>query len=125
MNRLALIMILGLVATYLVSALLPRLSQVPHHHVLVGNVSAAELEAHLEAERAEPNIPAHETRLYAGIILSIPFGDLFNFYVNLGMCLLVMFAWMGVVAFQMRMLLHSPLIASTPLPLAVPPPRFV
>ena len=125
MKRLALVMVLGLVAIYLVPVLLPHLNRVPHHHILVGNVSAGDLNAHLEAERFEQKPSSAEHQLHSGFILSIPFGDFLNFFANLGMCILAAIVWIGAITFHTRVLIHVPLFTSPPLRLAVPPPRCV
>lgn len=123
MKHFALVTILGLVVAYLAPTLMSHIYFVPHTHVLVGNVSAADMRAHLESERAEQNSAARETRLNSGFILSIPFATLASFLSGLGMCLLVSLGEIGVVAFCTRMLIHSPRRFSPTLSPAIPPPR--
>lgn len=123
MKRLVLVTILGLVSAFLAPTLVSHLYSVPHRHMLVGNVSAADMDAHLESERGEPTPAAAETRLTAGFILSIPFGDLATLFLSLGMCLLIGPGRLGVVAFSTRVLIHSPFLASPLFSPTVPPPR--
>lgn len=123
MKRLALVTILGLVIAYLMPTLVSHIYIVPHKHVLVGNVSAADMHAHLESERGEPNPAVGETRFTSGFILSIPFGDLATLFFSLGMCLLISLGRIGIVAFYTRVLIQSPFLVSPLLSPLVPPPR--
>ena len=103
--------------------------RLPHAHVLIGNVTESELQAHIFAEE---NNAAHHALSHQmgqqyqdGWILSIPFGSLGNF---LAFVLVMVFA--GVIVFSYCEIWHAVLARAfaarrVHLQIPHPPPRCV
>ncbi len=123
MKRLAVLLIAGLLAAYLAPVLWTQYADVPHHHIIVGSATAADLTVHLALERGDLPVEAGTTTIGSGIILSVPFGDWTSFFSFLTVCLFGTLVLIYRACFLARFRLELPRVVSAfPRP-AIPPPR--